>query len=583
MLSENKHIPEVFTTRPVITGSHAVVTSDHYLASFAGIRTIVKGGNAFDAAAATAFALAVAQPHLNSLGGEVSVLLYSKRKDGVLAVNGQGQAPFDANPEWFAQRNLHEIPGDGFLPAVAPGILGAWIKILEEFGTLTLKEVLTPAVELAEEGFFLHSAVQATISEFAARIGSWPTTALTFLPGGLVPNVGDVFRQENLARTLRILIDAEKSAGSDRISGLEAARREFYEGKIAQKIDAFVSQTDVIDATGFAHKGWLRLEDLKEFRADLEDPVSTTYLDMEVFKCGPWSQGPAFLEQLNILENFDLRGLGHNSADYLHLMIESIKLAYRDREEFYGDPRFDDVPLDRLLSKEYGRKQANLLDMGGLLEDLPPRDPYPESAAKTSGDTVHLDAIDREGNLIAATQSGAWFQSSPLVSDLGFALSTRGQMFFLDPKRNNCLAPGKRPRTTLTPSLIFKGRKPWMVFGTPGGDQQDQWNLQFFLNYAVFGMNLQEAIDAPTVHSLHFQSSFYPRKAEPNKVIAEGRIAPRVIEELEKRGHVIEKAADWSNGRVTAATFEEERSTKKLTAAASAKTARGNSAYALGW
>lgn len=547
------------------------------------MHTILKGGNAFDAAAATAFALAVTQPHLNSLGGEVSILLYSKRKDTVLAVNGQGQAPLGANLEWFAQRNLHEIPGDGFLPAVAPGMLGAWIKILEEFGTLTLKEVLTPAVELVEEGFFLHSAVQATISEFAARIGRWPTTALTFLPGGLVPNAGAVFRQENLARTFRILIDAERSAGSDRISGLEAARREFYEGTIAAKIDAFVSQTEVVDATGIAHKGWLGLEDLKEFRADLEEPVSSTFLDMEVFKCGPWSQGPVFLEQLNILENFDLRGLGHNSADYLHLMIESIKLAYRDRERFCGDPRFDAVPLERLLSKEYGRKQANLIDMSRVWDDLAPGDLNPENAARSTGDTVHLDAIDREGNLIAATQSGAWFQSSPLVSDLGFALSTRGQMFFLDPKRNNCLAPGKRPRTTLTPSLVFKGGRPWMVFGTPGGDQQDQWNLQFFLNYAVFGMNLQEALDAPSVHSLHFQSSFYPRKVEPRKVIAEGRIALKVIEELEKRGHIVERAADWSNGRVTAAAFVKEGSTQKLTAAASAKAARGNSAYALGW
>ena len=360
------------------------------------------------------------------------------------------------------------------------------------------------------------------------------------------------------------------------MAGIEAARDAFYKGEIAERIIDFITANPVEDASGSAHAGLLTYEDFAEWEADFEEPVSFDYHGLEVSKCSSWTQGPVFVQQLALLEGFDLAAMGHNSAEYLHTVIECAKLAFADREAFYGDPLFDDVPFDRLLSEDYAARRRSLVgeraslemrpgDLGQGIPTYATRDVAEDNRQALQleareirdlglghahlGDTTHLDAVDAEGNMVAATPSGGWLGTSPVIRGLGFPLGTRGQMFYLNPSRPNALAPRKRPRATLTPSLVMRDGEPYMVFGTPGGDSQDQWTLQFFLNHAHFGMGLQQALDAPTVHSVHFPSSFYPRKAYPGRVVAEGRIGGDVVAELERRGHEVELANDWANGK----------------------------------
>jgi gamma-glutamyltranspeptidase/glutathione hydrolase len=399
-----------------------------------------------------------------------------------------------------------------------------------------------------------------------------------------------------------------------RVAGIEAARDVFYEGEIAERIIDFIASNPVEDASGTAHTGLLSYEDMAEWHATVEDPVTLNYRGLDVHKCSSWTQGPVFLQQLAILEGFDLKALGHNSADYLHTLIEGAKLAFADREAYYGDPLFDQVPFDVLLSKEYATERRNLIDAEASPE-LRPGDvgrgvpAYATLRAEPQGeafdvlednrralnvagrevrdlglghahvgDTTHLDAVDREGNMVAATPSGGWIGSSPVIQGLGFPLGTRGQMFYLNPRRPNALAPRKRPRATLTPSLVTRDGEPFMVFGTPGGDGQDQWTLQFFLNYVDFGMNIQEALDAPTVHSVHFPSSFYPRDAYPGRMMAEGRIPQEVITELERRGHEVVVTDGWVNGKVMGIHYDRARGV-----ILGGVSPRGNIGYTLGW
>lgn len=571
-----------FTTRPVILGRRGVVASGHYLATAAGFRILERGGNAFDAAVATGLCLALLEPHNNGLGGEVPILLYSAREQKVYALSGQGFAPRRATIEWFCQNQYRVIPGDGFLPATVPAAMDTWILTLSRFGTKTLAEVAAPALELAEEGFPIYETMREALEQFClARFRQeWPSSAAIYLPRGALPEVGWLCRNPDWAQTLRQMIRAERAAVSrGRRRALQAARNVFYQGAIAERICDFIQSVKVRDAEGGTHYGLLRREDFADFRARLETPVHLRYRDTTVFKCPPWSQGPVFLQQLAILGRFPLRKLGHNSADYIHLVIEAAKLAFADREKFYGDPDFDDVPLRRLLSPTYGAAQARRIDWrrAGAPEIPSAEAPRLRRAGTHDHDTTHLDVADAAGNMISCTPSGGWIQSSPVIEGLGFPLGTRAQMFYLDPARPNALAPRKRPRTTLTPSLAFRRGRPWLVFGTPGGDQQDQWTLQFFLNIVDFGMNLQEAMDAPSFHTAHFPSSFYPRTASPREVVVEGRIPTEVRSELERRGHRISVAADWFHGKVTAVARDHRG---LLYAGASAK---GEVGYAFGW
>jgi gamma-glutamyltranspeptidase / glutathione hydrolase len=550
-----------FTTRPVYMGRHGVVASGHYLAARAGQRMFDKGGNAIDAAVASGFALNLLEPHNNSLGGEVPILIWSAKEGGPFSISGQGFAGQAATVDWFRKAKIDLIPGDGFLPATVPAMFGSWAFALSRFGTLPLKDVLTPTIELAEGGFAMYPGLRRILGTLAGRFRDrWPSTGAIYLPNKRVPAVGELIKNPDLAATLKKVVDVEsRAAKSGRESAIQAAIDYWYKGEIAETIVSYLQKTEITDASGRAHRGILTKDDFAAWKPKLEPVATVDYHGLTVCKCGPWTQGPVFLQQLRLLEGFDLPGLGQNSASYIHTVVEASKLAFADRERFYGDPDFVDVPLAMLLSREYAAERHKLIDpQKASMELRPGQGPkekpqaVPGMPTTFRGDTTHTCAVDAAGNMMAATCSGGWIPSSPVVPGLGFPMGTRGQMFFLDPHRANVIAPHKRPRTTLTPSLVLKEGKPLMVFGTPGGDQQDQWTLQFFLNHVDFGMDLQAAIDAATFHSEHFPSSFYPREATPGGLIVEARLPEATQKELEARGHKIHAAGPWSNGKVMA-------------------------------
>jgi len=596
-----------FTTRPVIMGRHGVVASGHYLATAAGFRIMEQGGNAIDAAAAMCFCLNLLEPANNGIGGEVPTLIYSAKEKKVFAVSGMGWSPKAFTIDWCREHGIDLIPGDGYLPACVPAVVDTWAQAVARFGTMSMSEIFQPAIELAENGFPVHEPLHASLVANEGKFTElYPTTGEVYYPDGRVPEVGELIRNPDWANVLKLMSESEQSVRSrGRTAGIEAARDAFYRGRIAERIVDFITNSPVEDASGAAHTGLLCYEDMADWHAAIEEPVCFNYRGLDVHKCPSWTQGPVFLQQLALLEGFDLGKLGHNSADYLHTLIECAKLAFADREAYYGDPLFDDVPFDLLLSKGYASQRRGLVgeeasrelrpgDTGGgvpgyatfdVVEDN--RRALNVSPGKIAdlglghahmGDTTHLDAVDHEGNMVSATPSGGWIGSSPVIRDLGFPLGTRGQMFYLNSQRPNALAPRKRPRATLTPSLVTKGGEPFMVFGTPGGDSQDQWTLQFFLNHVHFDMDIQEALDAPTVHSVHFPSSFYPRAAYPGHMVAEGRIPREVIAELERRGHEVTVNDDWAHGKVLAIRYDRPRGI--ILGGASP---RRKIAYAIGW
>ena len=575
-----------FTTRPVITGRNGVVTAGHYLAAAAGMEIMRAGGNAIDAGVAMGFCLAVLEPQSNGIGGESPMLIHHAASGRTVSINGQGVAPRAATIDWFRQQGIDMIPGDGLLAATVPSQTSNWLLALQEFGTMTAGQILAPALDLAENGFAMTHGLRRCIDANQKRYQEeWPSSAAVYLKNGGAPDWGDRHRNADWAETFKALAQAEAEASGSRADGIEAGRRFFYEGPVAEKMAAHCRDLSVMDASGSAHNGLLVYEDLASFRSQVEEPETVDYRGLDVYKCGPWCQGPVFLQQLTLLEGYDLQGMGHNSVEYIHTLTECAKLAFADREFYYGDPEFADVPLERLLSKSYAEERRRLIDPNSASMDLRPGDVGPRPLKLILGDersynndTTHLDAIDAEGNMIAATPSGGWIQSSPVVAGLGFPLGTRAQMFSLDPEHPNCLAPGKRPRTTLTPSLARHQGRPWMVFGTPGGDQQDQWTLQFFLNVVDHGMNIQEALDAPTFHSQHFPSSFYPRAQHPGRLVVESRIAAETREALARLGHDVRDAGEWANGRVLGIRFEPERGL--IFGGASPRLETG---YAIGW
>jgi gamma-glutamyltranspeptidase/glutathione hydrolase len=537
-----------FTTRPLLRGANGAVTAGHYLGAQAGLEILLDGGTAIDAAAAASFVLAVVEPHLNGLAGEVPILIYSAKRRKVLAISGQGPAPRAMTLDYFRQRGFDRIPGDGILGATVPALVDAWILALKNFGRLPFARILEPAIRVAEQGYAAYGSLARTLADMSLKFREkWPSSARLFLKRGRAPQEGEVITNPPLARVLKAM----------KRRGLRGAHAYFYQGEVAKAIDRHSRK----------HQGLLRREDLSRYRGRIETPIRARYRDTTVFKCPTWCQGLVFLQQLNILEGYDLAAMGHNSADYLHLWTECAKLAFADRETAYGDPDFSRIPVRKLLSKSYAARRRELIDRETASDLMRPGDSEPyraetltdEPSAEplmSSGDTTHVDAIDRWGNMVSATPSGGWIRSNPVIERLGFPVGTRGQMFSLEPGHPNCVEPGKRPRTTLTPSLAFRKGRPWLAFGTPGGDNQDQWTLQFFLNVVDFGMSLQEAIDAPTVHSEHFPSSFYPRPAYPNRLAAEDRIPPEVLTELRRRGHDVQVDPPWCHGRVLAVASE---------------------------
>ncbi len=574
-----------FTTRPELRGTFGMVASTHWLASSAGMAVLERGGNAFDAAVAAGFALQVVEPHLNGPAGDLPAIVYSATRQEVHVVCGQGTAPQGATSARFEQLGLDLIPGTGLLPAVVPGAFDGWLLLLREFGTWRLADVLEHAIGFAETGFPLVPAISATIERVEEIFrAEWTSSVEVFLADG-VPAPGTLFRSPGIAATYRRILDESK--GGSREQEIERARAAWYRGFVAEEIDRF-AQTEVMDTSGRRHSGLLTAEDMAGWEARLEPALSLDYRGHTVFKTGPWGQGPVFLQQLALLEGFDLAEMGAGSADFVHTVVECAKLAFADREAWYGDPEFTDVPIELLLSRAYADERRALVGDTASDELRPggsdPRLPRPVAGAhaagageptRVTGDTCHLDVVDRAGNIVSATPSGGWLWSSPVVPDLGFPLGTRAQMFWLEEGLPNSLEPGKRPRTTLSPSLAFKGGDPYLAFGTPGGDQQDQWSLVFFLQHADCGLDLQAAIDAPCFHTNHFPSSFYPRDAHPRQVEVEARIDPGVVAELRERGHEVEVTDDWSLGRVSAAA----RENGMLKAAANP---RGMQGYAVG-
>jgi gamma-glutamyltranspeptidase / glutathione hydrolase len=532
-----------------------MVASTHWLASAAGMAVLEQGGNAFDAAVAAGFTLQVVEPHLNGPGGDLPALLWRAGEEPVVLC-AQGVAPRAATIEHYRNElGLELVPGTGPLAAVVPGSFGGWLAMLRDYGTLPLADVLRFAIDYAESGYPVVPPIAGAIRNVERLFrDDWTTSADIYLP---VPIPGTLHRNPRLAATYRRIVE---EAGSD----LDAAIECWYRGFVADAVIAFQERA-WRDSSGKRHAGVLSARDLRDWSPSYEPPVSVEYHGYSVFKAGPWSQAPVFLQQLRLLEGFDLAAMGQASAEYIHTVTECAKLAFADREAWYGDPDFVDVPLDLLLSREYADERRALVGDTASAELRPggpsPRLPSPVLGdvpvapgvgEPTRGDTVHVDVVDREGNIVSATPSGGWLWGAPVVPELGFCLGTRAQMFWLEEGLPNSLEPGKRPRTTLSPTLAAAEDGTRLALGTPGGDQQDQWTLNTFLAHAHFGLNLQEAIDAPGHHTEAFPSSFYPRETRVRHVAVEERVPRGTVEGLSERGHDVEVSPAWSLGRVSA-------------------------------
>jgi len=598
----------VFTTRPELVGTFGMVASTHWLASAAGMAVLEAGGTAFDAAAAAGFTLHVVEPHLNGPGGEVPAIFSTAADRTPTVLCGQGVAPAGATiARYRDELGLPAVPGTGLLAATVPGAVGGWLALLRDHGTMPLRDVLSYAIGYAEGGHPVHPRVSGAIAAVADYFRSaWPSSAEVWLPGGRPPAPGELIRRPALAATYRRLLVEAEAAGPDRAEQLEAARRAWYQGFVAEAVDRFCRQ-ELPDDTGRRHAGLLTGADLAGWLPSYEPPVAADWRDVTVAKAGAWCQGPVLLQQLALLGSGELPP--HAGAELIHRTVEGAKLAFADREAWYGDVA--DVPLDDLLSSSYadsrrgllgeaasyrlrpgspGGRQPRLpsyvLDGGGAGNGRPAGpgvaqpalgEPTVSPAGTIAGDTCHVDVVDRWGNLISATPSGGWLQSSPAIPELGFCLGTRAQMFWLEEGLPSSLAPGRRPRTTLSPTLLLRDRVPVLACGTPGGDQQDQWQLCFLLAHLVAGLDLQAAVDAPAWHTNAFPSSFYPRLTALGEVVVESRVGAETIAELDRRGHRVTVSGPWSLGRLSA--VSRDPGTGLLRAAANP---RGMQGYAAG-
>ncbi len=579
MLQPGNH--DMFTTRPEIAGTFGVVATTHWIASQVGMAVLERGGNAFDAAAAAGFTLQVAEPHLNGPGGDAPIVIHDARAGTQHVICGQGVAPDAATPAMFEKLGLDLVPGTGLLPAVVPGAFDAWATMLRDWGTMEMADVLAYAIGYARSGIHLVARVPATIESMKPMFEQeWKSSAAVFLPSGRVPETGKLFARPALAETWDRLCG--EAVGRTREARIDAARNAWYRGFVAEAIGRFYANEDILDSSGRRHRGLLTADDMARWAATVEDPVSLDYHGHTVLKPGPWSQGPAFLQQLALLQGFDLARMDPLGADFAHVVIESAKLAFADREAYYGDPDHSEIPLGALLSSEYNAERTKLITGSASMELRPGiiagfaadvdhhaqdravlltratgiGEPTVARLGAMGGDTVHVDVIDRWGNMVSATPSGGWLQSSPVIPELGFPLSTRGQMFWTKAGHPNSVGPRKRPRTTLSPSMALRDGRAWMSFGTPGGEQQDQWSPIMFLRMVHHGMGIQQAIDAPSFHTEHWPSSFWPRVARPGKVVLEGRYDSTVLAELKRRGHMAEMGGEWTEGRLSAARQE---------------------------
>jgi gamma-glutamyltranspeptidase/glutathione hydrolase len=606
-----------FTTRPELRGTFGAVASTHWLASATGMAVLERGGNAFDAAVASGFVLQVVEPHLNGPGGEVPILACRAGAAEPEVICGQGTSPAAATLERLRSLGLDMVPGTGLLPACVPGAFGAWLTLLRDWGTVSLREVLAPAIAYARDGHPLVPRIPAAIASVRELFEThWPSSAEIYLPGGHLPETGRLFRNPALAATYeRILAEAETAGGRE--AQIERALAHWYRGPLAETVDRYYREAEVWDVSGRRNRGLLTGQDMAEWTPQVERPLSVDYGRYRVFKCGPWSQGPSLLQALQLLSGFDLDAMDPLGPDFVHVTVEALKLALADRDAWYGDS--GDVPIEALLSPAYAADRRRLIgdtasaeirpgSPGGQAPHLPPLrrvgtvkqpglgtgeptvaredaggldragEPVLTPNGVHRGDTCHVDVVDRWGNMIAATPSGGWFQSSPVIPGLGFSLTVRGQMFWLEEGLNSTMAPRRRPRTTLTPSFAFRDGAPYLAFGTPGGDQQEQWSLLLFLHHAHHGMNLQQAIDAPAFHTDHLPSSFWPREMAPASLMLEDRFPEETLAELRRRGHAVKAGGPWTEGRLSACAREPDGDSTLVKAAANP---RGMQGYAI--
>ncbi len=597
----------MFTTRPVLSGTFGMVASTHWLASAAGMATLEAGGTAADAAAAAGFVLHVVEPHLNGPGGDLPLLLTTAADPRPTVLCAQGPTPAAATVGRLRDElGLGLVPGTGPLAAVVPGAVGGWLALLRDHGRLPLRDVLAYAIGYAEDGHPVHPRVAATIAAAGGHFERhWPTSAERWLPA---PAAGGRWRQPALAATYRRLLAEAEAAGPDREAQLEAAHQAWYGGFVADAVDAF-SRREWMDDSGRPHAGLLTGADLADWRPAYEPAVTLDWDGWTVAKPAAWSQGPVLLQQLALLDPADLPPAG--SAELVHRAVEATKLAFADREAWYGD--VPDVPLAELLGPDYAAARRALIGVdadpdlrpgspGGREPRLPRYEVAGADAGTSSpalgeptvsiglrasgssearegdrGDTCHVDVVDRWGTLISATPSGGWLQSAPTIPELGFCLGTRAQMTWLQDDLPSTLRPGRRPRTTLSPTLVLRDGEPVLACGTPGGDQQDQWQLCFLLAHLGHGLDLQAAIDAPAWHTNSFPSSFAPRQAVPGELVVEERVGPEVVAELRRRGHRVVVSDAWSLGRLSA--VARDPATGVLSAAANP---RGMQGYAAG-
>ncbi len=568
-----------FTTRPELHGVFGVVGSTHWLASQHAMAVLEKGGNAFDAAVTGGFVLQVVEPHLNGPLGDMPALIWPAAEGRTRVICGQGPAPAAATIPAMKALGLDVIPGSGLLAPCVPGATDAWLLMLRDYGTISLEAALRPAIELAAGGFPVVQHMTSTIDSVATLFqDEWTTSATLWLDGGAAPQPGRLWKNPGQAGFYERLIEA--GASGDHETRIDKARQCLKTGFVAEAIDRFIRSTSAMDVSGKRNKGLLTGDDLAGWEASYEEPLLQTFGDYTVAKPGPWSQGPVFLQQLALLEGMGLEAMDPMGPEFVHTVTEAAKLAYADREAFYGDPDFVDVPMETLLSSDYNDARRRLIDPQSASMELRPGqiegfgnkigkgraerafgpgvgEPTMDklegaTSGPVDGDTCHIDVIDRHGNMVSATPSGGWLQSSPAIPALGCCLGTRAQMFWLEEGLPGSLAPGKRPRTTLSPSFALRRGEAYMPFGTPGGDGQDQWTLIFFLRHILHGYNLQEAIDAPTFQSHHFPSSFFPRQAEPGRLVLEGRYPDATVDALKRLGHGVEVAGPWTQGRISA-------------------------------
>ncbi len=597
-----------FTTRPTLTGTFGMVSATHWSASAAAMAVLESGGNAFDAAVTAGFVLHVVEPHLCGPGGDLPAIIATAADPRPRVLAGQGVAPAAATLQHYRGLGLDLVPGAGPLAAVVPGAVDAWLLLLRDHGTRSLREVLGYAIGYAAAGHPVGPGVVNTIGAVRELFTTdWPSSAAQWLPGGRVPEVGDLLALPEWSQTLQRMLGVAEAAGAGREAQLDAARA-YWRGPVADALGAFAARS-FKDSSGSAHPGVLTAADIGAWSASWEDPVVADWHGWSVAKTPAWGQGPVLLQALGLID----AATGGSVPDVsevagIHLVAESIALAMADREAWYGDGA--DVPLGELLAAGYAAERAALIGEQASLEFRPgaPGGRTPSVAALaragfgpdaqratgdglagtggeptvrpdgvTRGDTVHVAVVDRWGNMIAATPSGGWLQSNPTVPGLGFCLGSRLQMSWLDEASASVLRPGFRPRTTLTPTLVSRDGVPVLACGSPGGDQQDQWQLLFLLRHLGLGMDLQAAIDAPTWHSTSFPASFHPREATPGGLVVESRLGPAVIDALAARGHRISDAGPWSLGRMCVVT--RDPATGVLRAGANP---RGMSGYAIG-